>query len=560
MIDLSPGSIFAGQFRIVRPLAKGGMGAVYVVEQAGTGRERALKLMHPILVADEKSVERFEREARVGSLIDSDHVVEVVAAGVEPKGPTPWLCMELLKGETLADRIEKRGPAPRGELIEIMRQLGHAIVAAHKAGIIHRDLKPENIFLAESRRVGAPFTLKVLDFGVATLTTEMQGPKTTQGVGSPMWMAPEQTNVGKVVAQTDLWALGLIVFYLLTGKSYWLAAGTEGSTITALLVEILVEPLVPASERARVLAPEITLPPGLDAWLGRLLVRDPKGRFASAEETFAALHAVLRDEVPRTSSPQAFDRKEALVRPASSPSVTHPPPALIRVPHQSTAFTASQPAVATKRRVWPWVFFAMFAFGGTCVAALAWHAMTTIGEAAQGIAQSGGLQVNGRRLDVRDPETGQTVISLSREGMQVTSPNNATEETHEVHEEAADEANEEETEADADEADASDKDETDAGVDETDEAGEAHAPRRPRVQGARNPTDSTAAGAGFYRNNVIHNCLQELRNGRVTLPRALYRFHRDGQMVPNSTPIQQRFEMCVMTSRIPDADYTFALP
>ena len=108
MIDLSPGSIFAGQFRIVRPLAKGGMGAVYVVEQAGTGRERALKLMHPILIADEKSVERFEREARVGSLIDSDHVVEVVAAGVDPKGPTPWLCMELLKGETLAG-INKGG-------------------------------------------------------------------------------------------------------------------------------------------------------------------------------------------------------------------------------------------------------------------------------------------------------------------------------------------------------------------------------------------------------------------------------------------------------------------
>jgi Mg-chelatase subunit ChlD len=87
-LDLSPGSLFAGQFRIMRPLAKGGMGAVYVVEQVRTGRERALKLMHPMLVSDAKSIERFEREAQVGSRIDSDHVVEVIAAGVEAAGPT----------------------------------------------------------------------------------------------------------------------------------------------------------------------------------------------------------------------------------------------------------------------------------------------------------------------------------------------------------------------------------------------------------------------------------------------------------------------------------------
>ena len=540
MIDLSPGSIFAGQFRIVRPLAKGGMGAVYVVEQAGTGRERALKLMHPILVADEKSVERFEREARVGSLIDSDHVVEVVATGVEPKGPTPWLCMELLKGETLAERIETRGLPPRAEVIDIMKQLGHAIVAAHKAGIIHRDLKPENIFLAESRRVGAPFTLKVLDFGVATLTTEMHGPKTTQGVGSPMWMAPEQTNVGKVVAQTDLWALGLIAFYLLTGKSYWLAAGTEGSTITALLVEIMVEPLVPASERARVLAPEITLPRGFDVWLSRLLVRDPKGRFASAEETFTALHAVLHDEVPRTSSPEAFNRQGAFVRTAPASSVTQHPRLTPSLPSPSLAAPsmAAQPPVASPRRVWPWVFFATFAFGGTCVAALMWHAMSAMSEAAQGMAEAGVLQVDGRRLDVRDPQTGHAVVSFH--SASEASDGGAQESQAHPEEVAAGDGKEEVAE------------EQDVQVEEQ----AAPVPRRARVVAP----DSSGPPAQQFRDWVIRRCLQELQSDGLSLPPARYTFARSGRVEPRTTDVQQRFAHCVVSSGVTAHDYSFTLP
>jgi tRNA A-37 threonylcarbamoyl transferase component Bud32 len=579
-IDLSPGSIFAGQFRIVRPLAKGGMGAVYVVEQSGTGRERALKLMHPILIADEKSVERFEREARVGSLIDSDHVVEVVAAGVESKGPTPWLCMELLKGETLADRIEKRGLPPRDEVIEIMKQLGHAIVAAHKAGIIHRDLKPENIFLAESRREGAPFTLKVLDFGVATLTTELQGPKTTQGVGSPMWMAPEQTNTGKVVPQTDLWAIGLIAFYLLTGQSYWVAAGTAGSTITALLVEIMVEPLVSASERAGVVAPNVPLPPGFDAWLSRLLVRDPRGRFATAEETFATLHAVLRGESPRGSNPELFARKEAFQQTAPAPSVTTPlaapampamQPAMpmqpmqhampMQPPMQHAMHTPPTVIMAPKRRVWPWVFFAMFAFGGTCVAALAWHAMTTLGEAAQGLAANGGLQADGPdRLNIRNPSTGGRVLSITPQGIEVTLPEDAgvaplmepiVPNAEVDDEEEADDAEEEDEDAEEE--------------DEEEDAPTLEAPRGPRMprgrgRGRHVQPDSTDSGARNFRDLVIHRCLQDLRNDGLALPRTRYTFARDGRVEPRTTDVQQRFARCVVGTGVRANDYAFTLP
>ncbi|MBI3200555.1 MAG: hypothetical protein HYZ29_03360 [Myxococcales bacterium] len=132
---LQPGSVFAGDFRIERALAMGGMGAVYVAEQLSTGRRRALKLLLPSLVDSERSRERFEQEARVASRIASDHVVEVVSAGVDPGTGAPWLAMELLEGETLAQRVERSGPLGPAETLEVMRQLCHALVAprTHKA-------------------------------------------------------------------------------------------------------------------------------------------------------------------------------------------------------------------------------------------------------------------------------------------------------------------------------------------------------------------------------------------------------------------------------------------
>lgn len=143
---LQPGSVFAGDFRIERALAMGGMGAVYVVEQLSTGRKRALKLLLPSLTENEKSRERFEQEARIASRIDSDHVVEVVAAGVDPTTHAPWLAMELLEGETLAERITRGGPMRPVEVLEVMRQLCHGLGAAHATGLVHRDIKPENVF------------------------------------------------------------------------------------------------------------------------------------------------------------------------------------------------------------------------------------------------------------------------------------------------------------------------------------------------------------------------------------------------------------------------------
>lgn len=372
-IDLSPGALFAGQFRVVRPLAKGGMGAVYVVEQVATGRERALKLMHPALVSDEKSIERFEREARIGSRIASEHIVEVIAAGVEREGPTPWLAMELLSGETLDERVSRGGPPPRTETVQILRQLAHALTAAHRAGIVHRDLKPENLFLAESRREGVPFTLKILDFGIATLqeanASGVEVAKTTQAVGSPLWMAPEQTQVGKVTPATDVWALGLITFYLLTGATYWRTLRSGGSGLTALLVEILVDPLESAGERARELGRGDALPPGFDAWFAMAVAREPTRRFRDASAAFEPLFALLEG---RSASIEAFAATTA--SPSGPPSVSSSQPATralkprdapeaksaeASTPAPKREAAAEERAGAGARRALPWALLAL---------------------------------------------------------------------------------------------------------------------------------------------------------------------------------------------------------
>src|SRR5262249_51675124 len=157
MVDaptLSEGRLFAGDYRVIKPLAEGGMGAVYVVKQVSTGEERALKVMHPLLVNNAEARQRFEQEARVAWRVASEHVVEIHAAGVDEGSGVPFIVMELLRGEDLATRVERSGPLSLGQTRELFRQVCHAIAAAHAKGIVHRDLKPSNVFLAEGN--GAP--------------------------------------------------------------------------------------------------------------------------------------------------------------------------------------------------------------------------------------------------------------------------------------------------------------------------------------------------------------------------------------------------------------------
>ena len=318
---LSPGVVFGGDFKIVRPLGEGGMGAVWVAEQLSTGKERALKTMHAQLVVDDKMRQRFGQEARIGAHIESDHVVEVVAAGVDAQTNMPWIAMELLKGETLAQRIA-RGPIDLPTAREVMAQLCHALGAAHAAGIVHRDLKPENVFLAVPRRTGVAFTLKVLDFGIAKLVAESHT-RATGSIGTPLWMAPEQTEVGKSIRPTsDVWALGLVAYDLLTSKLYWHSANVESAGAMQLLREVIMEPIEPASARAAKYGVGDRIPPGFDAWFARCLSRDPDQRYPDARAAHEGIEALVFSSLglqrPMIVSP--VQQTEAQI--ASAPTVS----------------------------------------------------------------------------------------------------------------------------------------------------------------------------------------------------------------------------------------------
>jgi serine/threonine protein kinase len=293
--QLAPGAIFGRDFRVVQRIAAGGMGTVYEAVQLSTGKKRALKIMHAQYEGDDRTRLRFIQEAQATAAVESDHIVEMVAAGVEEESNTPWIAMELLQGRDMKAALAERGTFTRAEVAEMFRQLCHGLGGAHREGLVHRDLKPENIFLADPRREGIPFTVKLLDFGLAKLVQESSTQSSaTQAVGSPRWMAPEQAGLsGQIAPETDVWALGLIAFNLLTGKVYWRIANTPSSTIMQQLTEVLMQPLDPASVRAAEYGVANLLPARFDSWFARCVVRDAAERFHDANEALNELLPIL---------------------------------------------------------------------------------------------------------------------------------------------------------------------------------------------------------------------------------------------------------------------------
>lgn len=307
---IEAGTLIGGDFRVIQLLGEGGMGAVYVAEQTSTASRRALKVMAPGLLRNEEMRLRFVNEAKATSQIASDHVVQVVAAGVDPSSHIPWLAMELLEGESLGQCVRRSGPMHPAKVMEVVSQLCHALDAAHRVGIVHRDLKPDNVFLAEARREGVPFTVKVLDFGIAKLLQDTDSAMTA-ALGTPLWMAPEQTTLGASVSPaTDVWAVGLLVFWMLTGATYWRSARTQPASLPSLMREVVLDPIEPASVRSAGLGASRIFSPAMDAWFATCLDRDPGRRFPTAK--------MCRDALIRALSPQVQGHLAAYPQPASA--------------------------------------------------------------------------------------------------------------------------------------------------------------------------------------------------------------------------------------------------
>ena len=239
----------------------------------------AIKFLHPLLAEREDAVERFLHEARAVVRIESEHVARVLDVG-RLEGATPYLVMEFLEGEDLAATLRKRGPFPVQEAVTYLQQACEALAEAHAAGIVHRDLKPANLFLVE--RGTEARRIKVLDFGISKTTTATDQAKLTSTsviMGSPIYMSPEQLRSTRDVDdKTDIWALGVILYEMLTGREPFVA-----QTLPQLCAMILEsEPLPPSSLRDEI-------PLELEHVVLRCLEKSPIARYESVAELSQAL-------------------------------------------------------------------------------------------------------------------------------------------------------------------------------------------------------------------------------------------------------------------------------
>ena len=265
----------------------GGMGVVVAARHVELDQLVALKFVREEAMSSDDAVERFLREARAAVRLKSEHVARVLDVGKLESG-APYMVMEFLEGSDLGKVLLQNGPLPFDSAADWILQACEAVAEAHGAGIVHRDLKPENLFLA--RTVGGSQKVKVLDFGVSKALSggasgELSGLTRTRAMlGSPLYMAPEQMRSSRDVdARADVWALGVVLFQLLTQRFPF-----EAETMPELCLKVVTEPpLKLASIRADV-------PAGIGVVIERCLEKDPKKRFANAAELASALEPFVQ--------------------------------------------------------------------------------------------------------------------------------------------------------------------------------------------------------------------------------------------------------------------------
>jgi len=274
------GATLGGLYRVERLIGIGGMGRVYEATHTMLGKAFAVKVLPEGRADKPDATERFLREAKSATKIDHEHIVRVVNFDRDEEHRL-FIVMDLLQGENLAERLD-RGALPVDEAIEIARQTGEALQAAHDAGIVHRDLKPENIFITQKN--GRDF-VKVLDFGISKIKNPEHGdPKLTatdQIVGTPLYISPELARgVSVVDHRTDIYALGVIVYEMLTGTPPF-----TGNNHFQLLYKHGNEAPDPPSQRSK----KASIPAHVESAVLRALEKNPDDRFDSMRELCAAL-------------------------------------------------------------------------------------------------------------------------------------------------------------------------------------------------------------------------------------------------------------------------------
>jgi serine/threonine-protein kinase len=309
------GQVVGGRYQIVEPLGQGGMGAVYLAERLPDELEVAIKIVRPEHIGNATVHERFLREVKHTSSISSPHVVRIFDSGMSEDGRA-YMVMERLEGESLTERLRRPPPLTPLEALHVARDVARALYSAHKAGVIHRDLKPDNIFLC----VGG--TVKVVDFGIAKALMKddehrVSEPSLTEAhrvVGTPVYMSPEIITKEGLGPETDLYALGVILYEMMVGEPPFY----EPDAIGTMYRHIHETP-----RRLREVNPDLDIPGALETLVRDLLAKDPKERPSDANEIATRLSALTRlerDRVRRGRQTQETGELTAVWSPQSRDS------------------------------------------------------------------------------------------------------------------------------------------------------------------------------------------------------------------------------------------------
>jgi len=339
----------------VREVGRGGMGVVYAAEHPLLGSQAVVKQLRPELSAQRDLIERFFNEARAASRIKHPGIVSIFDFGYSDDG-SAYFVMEYLEGESIAARLARTGPIPEAHARRLGRQMASALAAAHETGIVHRDLKPDNVFLVPDEAVAGGERAKILDFGIAKLGGEAgEGVAVTRTgalLGSPLYMSPEQCRgTGEVDARADIYALGCLLFAMVTGRPPFLGQGVG---------EIIGKHIYEQPPRPRELVPAISA--ALDGALMRALEKDPDRRHATMRAFAAALDGG-EEEVPAAVPALAAEDSESFAATADTILSTSPEAA----PTMPAAVSATQPPAATtsgggrQRTVAMWIAAALAA-------------------------------------------------------------------------------------------------------------------------------------------------------------------------------------------------------
>ncbi|MFZ5890823.1 MAG: protein kinase domain-containing protein [Myxococcota bacterium] len=289
------GELVDGRYRVLRLLGVGGIGLVYLCRHEALEKPVALKMLRPEYVLHEDLNARFLNEARAASAIKSPRIVDTLDVGTLPSG-APYFVMEYVEGETLAALLDRDGRVDLQTALDIARQLAEGLDAAHAAGVVHRDLKPENVFLA---RTAEGLFAKIFDFGIAKVARARKRLTYAGAVfGTPHYMSPEQARGEEVDARSDLYALGVMLFEMVTGRVPF-----DGEDPLAVMSQHV--------DRVPPLMSSITataLPADLEAIVARCLAKDPRDRYASGAELLRDLESLppmQADPAPVASSVEA---------------------------------------------------------------------------------------------------------------------------------------------------------------------------------------------------------------------------------------------------------------